>query len=193
MTAVVPNPPPVRSFGIRAGGVDDLPLVLGLFDSAIEWMVRNDLTDQWGSRRFSAAAHRVEMLAGRIEEGGLFLAESAGVPVGALVIGEALDYVPPADRPEVYVRGLVSPPVRGARGVGGRLLALAEQRAKSSGAQQVRVDCFAGNDGRLVAYYERQGFSRSDTFSIPRPEGNPWPGQVLVKAVVDSGERRYAR
>ena len=45
----------------------------------------------------------------------------------------------------------------------------------------LRVDCFAGGDGALVRYYEKQGFTRDVEFAVPRVNGSDWPGQVLVQ------------
>jgi hypothetical protein len=38
----------------------------------------------------------------------------------------------------------------------------------------MRVDCYAGGTGDLVRYYERNGFVRTETFTVKE-----WPGQVL--------------
>ena len=52
------------------------------------------------------------------------------------------------------------------------------ERASAEAAEQgialVRVDCYAGDDGRLVKYYESQGFTRTETFRV-----GEWPGQIL--------------
>ena len=42
---------------------------------------------------------------------------------------------------------------------------------------RVRVDCFAGNGGRLVAFYESCGFTPTERFTV----GESWVGQVLVR------------
>ena len=38
----------------------------------------------------------------------------------------------------------------------------------------LRVDCYTGDDPALVAWYERQGRTPTDTFTA-----GTWPGQVL--------------
>jgi hypothetical protein len=45
----------------------------------------------------------------------------------------------------------------------------------------LRVDCYAGDDGRLVAYYEANGFT--PTVSYTAGVNNDWPGQVLAMRV----------
>jgi hypothetical protein len=41
------------------------------------------------------------------------------------------------------------------------------------------VDCYAGDDGGLVRYYERHGFVRTETY-VGKDD---WPGQVLARRV----------
>jgi len=50
--------------------------------------------------------------------------------------------------------------------------------AREAGVGLIRVDCFAGGDGALVRYYEKQGFVRDVEFAVP-VNGSEWPGQVL--------------
>ncbi len=51
----------------------------------------------------------------------------------------------------------------------------------SADVKVVRLDCFAGNDGALIRYYESQGFTRDVSFSVSRENAPDWPGQVLVQ------------
>ncbi|MDR6867406.1 GNAT superfamily N-acetyltransferase [Microbacterium resistens] len=97
---------------------------------------------------------------------------------GALVLGEAMPYVPQADRPELYVRLLISSRDSRARGVGRRLLRFADSRARSAGIGRLRLDCYAGGTGALVRFYESCGYVRSEAFD---EEG--WPGQVLTRSL----------
>jgi hypothetical protein len=41
------------------------------------------------------------------------------------------------------------------------------------------VDCYAGGDRALVGYYERQGFTATESFEVPLKSGVVWPGQIL--------------
>jgi GNAT superfamily N-acetyltransferase len=102
-------------------------------------------------------------------------------PVGALVVGEANEYVPPATEPELYVNLLVTDRAHAGAGIGGRLLAHAAGLASGRGLGLLRVDCYAGGDGALVRWYEGQGFTATDPFTVERPGRAPWPGQVLVR------------
>jgi GNAT superfamily N-acetyltransferase len=82
--------------------------------------------------------------------------------------------VQPASEPELYVHLLLADPARRGAGVGAQLLEHAREEAFERGIELLRVDCWAGGDGRLIAYYEAQGFTRTATF-----DADGWPGQVL--------------
>ena len=47
------------------------------------------------------------------------------------------------------------------------------KETRTAGLHLLRVDCWAGAPG-LVAWYERQGFKRSGTFTV-----REWHGQVF--------------
>ncbi|WP_189239472.1 GNAT family N-acetyltransferase [Planomonospora parontospora] len=159
---------------IRDGGPDDVRAVLGMFDSAVAWLTAQGRTGQWGSEPFSTDPARVA----RVEEwaagGGMRIAEVDGEPAGCLVVGAALPYITPAPEPELYVRCLVVDRRFPGRGVGAALLERARAEAAERGIPLVRVDCYAGDDGRLVKYYESQGFTRTEPFTV-----GEWPGQLL--------------
>lgn len=108
----------------------------------------------------------------------LYLAVSADIVVGAVAVGTAPDYVPPAAEPELYVRLLVTDRACAGRGTGRRLLEHARTVAATAGVDLVRVDCYAGPDRALIRYYENEGFTATEAFDVDRPSGS-WPGQVL--------------
>jgi hypothetical protein len=55
------------------------------------------------------------------------------------------------------------------------LIGHAAQLARAAGAEQLRVDCWAGVP-ELPAAYERLGFSRTGSFDV-----DGWPGAILVR------------
>jgi GNAT superfamily N-acetyltransferase len=162
------------ALSVRSGGPDDLEVLLALFDEAVAWMVARGQPEQWGSRPWSAQPQRVERVRGLTRQE-LWIAEWDGEPVGALALGpDAPAYVPPVREAETYVHLLISSRRAAGLGVGSALLDLARERARDSGRALLRVDCWAGAQGRLVAYYARNGFTPTDTFTV-----GDWPGQVL--------------
>ncbi|MFC8720720.1 GNAT family N-acetyltransferase [Kitasatospora sp. NPDC057198] len=103
----------------------------------------------------------------------------APAPLGICVLADrAPDHLPPAGEPELFVRWLVTDPAHRGAGVGAALVAEARRRARAQGIGLLRVDCYAGGDGRLVAQYERLGFTRTAAFTEDRLTG-PWPGRLL--------------
>jgi ribosomal protein S18 acetylase RimI-like enzyme len=158
---------------VRAGGPADAATVLALFDEAVAWLVARGQTGQWGSTPFSQIDARVAAAAEWAASGGLRIAEDAGEPVGAMVLGARPEHVSPAPAPERYITALVTSRAHAGQGIGAELVRRAIKETRSAGLKLVRVDCWAGAPA-LVAWYERQGFRRSGTFTVHR-----WHGQVL--------------
>ncbi|MEV0972188.1 GNAT family N-acetyltransferase [Microtetraspora glauca] len=159
---------------IRKGGPADVQAVLGMFDSAVAWLTERGRTGQWGSEPFSTDPARIESVSRQAGEGGMRIAEVGGEPAGCIVVGAAMPYVPSPVEPELYVQSLVIDKRFAGQGVGAALLGWAREEAAGRGVGVLRVDCYAGDDGNLVKYYERMGFSRTLAFKV-----GEWPGQIL--------------
>jgi GNAT superfamily N-acetyltransferase len=87
-------------------------------------------------------------------------------PVGAIALGEAPDYAPPAPEPELYIQGFVTDRRYRGQGIGDALLTHARAEAIRSGVHLLRVDCWAGGDQALVRYYERAGFTAAQRITV---------------------------
>ncbi|MFG2820727.1 GNAT family N-acetyltransferase [Kitasatospora sp. NPDC048365] len=163
---------------IRTAGPDSADDVLALLDAAVRWLAARGRTGQWGEQPWSTRPGAAERIRGYARDHLLRIAEDEhGRTVGACVLTtDAPDGVPPADRPELYIRWLVTD--REHRGLGAVLVADALDRARERGRHLLRVDCYAGDDGALVTQYERLGFTRTISFTEDRAAG-PWPCQVL--------------
>jgi GNAT superfamily N-acetyltransferase len=164
-------------FEIRRGDEDDLSWLLSLFDEAVAWMVARGQAGQWGSRPFSRTPRRIARVGGLVDSGGLRVAERDGEPVAALVVGIAPLYVPPSDRPELYINLLISSRRHVGSGIGAALVQHAVAEARERDAWQLRVDCWAGAP-TLVRWYCDQGFEPSGTFDV-----DGWPGQIFAMAL----------
>lgn len=152
---------------------------MALGDEAVSWMVSRGNTEQWGSRPWSETPARLERVRSILAEGDLWAAELDGEVVGVLIVSDQPDpHIPPADEPEVYVRLLLSSRRHAGMKIGSQLLDKAVEVARERGVSLVRVDCFRGEDGELVGYYERNGFEKSGTFMVKE-----WPGQVLSRRI----------
>jgi ribosomal protein S18 acetylase RimI-like enzyme len=163
---------------VRPGGLDDVPAVLALLDGATRWLVERGRTGQWGTEPHSANPRRLATLRSWAPLGHLHLAEIEGRCAGALVVGAAPEYVPAAGGPELYVNLLVTAREHAGLGLGGLLLDHARALAVRRGLPLLRVDCYAGDDRALVRWYERQGFTPTEPFTV-----GSWPGQVLEQRI----------
>lgn len=192
--------------------MDAVQAVLHLLDTAVQWLVSLDRTGQWGAVPFSENPQRAEQLREFATTGhGLWLAikvantmpilpqnrisntepqtmnrEAPGVIVGALTIGERMPYVTPVSEPELYVRLLVTDRQYAGNQIGKRLLDHARDLASKAGVSLLRVYCYAGGDGKLIQYYESQGFKRFESLNT---EGE-WPCQVLAQRLDEMKEGR---
>ncbi|MDI3424149.1 GNAT family N-acetyltransferase [Streptomyces sp. B-S-A12] len=166
---------------IRKGRAEDIPAILALLDSAAARLVTAGRTTQWGTQPLSTRAGVVRRVHEYVAEGTPWLAEIDSTPAGTLILtsgpgsgsGSA---IAPAAEPEQYVHWLATGSRFTGRGVGAALLAHAAAETRAQGLGLLRVDCYAGGDGRLVAYYESQGFTRTETY-----ENDGWRGQVLER------------
>ncbi|QOV37567.1 GNAT family N-acetyltransferase [Streptomyces ferrugineus] len=168
---------------IRDGGPDDLPVILGMLDSCVEWLVAQGRPGQWGTKPLSQRPTTAESVTRHMDEGHAFIAEVDGVPAATLTLtdspGAYLAHLPPPGEPERYIHWLASDRRFKGYGVGGALLAHAAEVTRQAGVSLLRVDCYAGDDGKLVRYYESHGFVRTETYTGK----DDWPGQVLARRV----------
>ncbi|MCP1292783.1 GNAT family N-acetyltransferase [Chromobacterium sp. S0633] len=162
---------------IRRASAADAPAVLKIFDEIIAWFVAMGNAEQWGSEPWSSQPRQVERVVEACSLPGAWVAEEEGGAVLAvLVLGEAMPYAPAATEPEIYVRLLVASRRSGARGVGRRLMAFADEQARLAGVKRLRVDCYGGGTGALARFYESCGYERIAAFDV-----DGWPCQLLER------------
>jgi GNAT superfamily N-acetyltransferase len=163
---------------IREGAGTDAPAIFSIWDRAIAWLVARDQAMQWGTEPASEQPRYREFVQKWVTHPkGLRIAELDGKAAGVSVIVDTHpDYVPAIERRETYLLFLVSDRDHAGKGVGSELVKRAVEDARDAGSELLRVDCWAGAPG-LVAWYERQGFVRSTTFTVDSHGG--WRGQVL--------------
>uniref|UniRef100_A0AAU2JID1 GNAT family N-acetyltransferase n=1 Tax=Streptomyces sp. NBC_00049 TaxID=2903617 RepID=A0AAU2JID1_9ACTN len=166
---------------IRPGSLADVPVALDMLDAAVAWMNDRGNTEQWGTVPYSQKPGGVERVERYMTENAPYIAELDGTPVGVLVLDSGPSPqlpVPPVGEPELYVRLLVSDRRYPGLGIGTALLARAAEETRRAGVKLLRVDCWAGGGGELVAFYERAGFTPTDRFL-----SGDWPGQVLARRI----------
>ncbi|WP_410809453.1 GNAT family N-acetyltransferase [Micromonospora sp. 067-2] len=170
-----------RGVRIRRGGPADAAAVLSMLDSAVIWMIDRGNTEQWGTTLFSEKPGGAERVDRYMTENVPYIAELDGTPAAALVLDSGPSPQAPiarAEEPERYVRLLVSDRRFAGHNLGSALLAHAAEETRRAGVRLLRVDCWAGGGGELVAFYERHGFTSTETFLA-----GSWPGQVLAQRV----------
>jgi GNAT superfamily N-acetyltransferase len=160
---------------IRRGTDADFTETMRLMDEAIAWLAGQGRTGQWGSDPWSTN----ERIAGRLREewdgNDPWVAEIDGRVVGAMLLGSGpLPYIDPIEEPEVYLHLLVTDRSRKGSGIGAALVAKAKEEAAARGVDLIRVDCYGGDDRKLVSAYERMGFTPIRDFKV-----GEWPGQLL--------------
>ncbi|MDR6867500.1 GNAT superfamily N-acetyltransferase [Microbacterium resistens] len=164
---------------IRRAGDEDVPAILALFDEVIAWFVSIGNEGQWGAEPWSTQQRRIDQVTELCALPEAWVAEHPGLGVcGVLVLGEAMDYVPPASGPEAYVRLLIASREPRARGIGRHLMGVADDRARALGVDRLRVDCYGGGSGALIRFYESCGYERISVFDVAG-----WPGQLLGRTL----------
>ncbi|OKI96562.1 GCN5 family acetyltransferase [Streptomyces sp. CB02058] len=166
---------------IRPGRPSDAPAILDMLDAAVAWMNARGNTQQWGTVPYSKTSGGAERVERYTTVNSPYVAELDGVPAGAVVLDTGPSPQMPiatAGEPERYVRLLISDRRHAGLGIGAALLAHAVEETRRAGVGLLRVDCWAGGGGELVAYYERNGFTPTDSFL-----SGTWPGQVLARRV----------
>lgn len=162
-----------------------------LYSSNSKWLRKNGGTGQWGTEKASEQPRRIGEAQRFIASGGTWLAYDRVSPAGiedpsaatqervlgaVTVTDKASYYVSPATEPELFINFLITDPAHGAgRRVGDLLVGKAKELASEEGVKVIRVDCYNGPDGKLVQWYEKQGFQKVETFVVKE-----WPGQLLM-------------
>ena len=148
---------------IAPATTEDLPTVLAILDEAATWLHSIGITEQWPSS-LSASPEWVASYESFIAQGRVFLGRVDGRPAGSYI----LDGPPHRDGTErVWPEGsdaalnLYQLAVRreyAGMGLATRMLDWALEHARDSGLQELRLDCWAGNE-RLKRYYADAGFT----------------------------------
>jgi len=167
---------------IRRGTIGDFDIILGLMDEAVAWLVEQGRTGQWGSEPISSLTPSVEFMRREVESNDLWIAELDGDPVGAMLLGEApTRYVEPVEERELFLHLLVTSRRVIGQGVGQALVDRAIEVARERGIDLIRVDCYGGDDRKLVRAYERLGFTPTHVVMV-----GEWPAQVSEMRVSGS-------
>jgi GNAT superfamily N-acetyltransferase len=167
---------------VRPGTIEDFDFVIALMDEAVAWLAGQGRTGQWGSEPISTLTPSVEFLRREVESNDLWIAEIDGRSVGAMLLGEVpTQYVEPVEERELFLHLLVTSRRVIGQGVGRALVDRAIEVARERGIDLIRVDCYGGDDRKLVTAYERLGFTPTHVVMVKE-----WPAQVLEMRVSGS-------
>jgi GNAT superfamily N-acetyltransferase len=151
----------------RAGSTEDADAVLAMFDANVAWLVERGRSSQWGSEPWSTNPKLVEFVGELLSHGVVTIAEMEGEVAGVSTVADyPMPYVPAADEPERYLKLLMTSPKHRGQKIGHRLIELARELTVSEGINLLRVDCWAGGDRRLVAYYTSEGFAPTQEIEV---------------------------
>ena len=173
---------------IRIAEPADAAPVLHMFDGIMQWLVAQGRTGQWGTTPWSEQPSLVENVEQRIKRREMHLAvdRASGASQDEILgiisfADKCSDYVSPPPEPELFINLLGTSRAAKGRDVGGVLLDEARAETRRRGLRLLRVDCYAGDDGKLRDWYVSQGFTAVEPFTVRR-EGKPdWPGMLLAQ------------
>jgi protein-tyrosine phosphatase len=136
---------------VHRAGPEDVDEVVGILSEAARWLAARGIS-QWPD---PFPRDRVAALAA---QGDFHLARLDGEAAGTLALVWS-DPIFWGERPDDagYVHALAVRRACVGRGLGGPLLAWAEEQVAGTGRRYLRLDCRAEN-GELRRYYERHGF-----------------------------------
>jgi GNAT superfamily N-acetyltransferase len=162
---------------IRDGRPADKAVILRMWDDAVSWTVDRGQAMQWGSEPISTQSRHRDLVQSWVMGTGLRIAAINGEGVGAsVIVQQPPEHIPPVPVSETYLLLLLSDRRRAGLGIGADLVDRAAADARAAGSDLLRVDCWADAPS-LVAWYERQGFVKSTTFTVDVRGG--WHGQVF--------------
>ncbi|MGP4099037.1 GNAT family N-acetyltransferase [Nonomuraea sp. KM90] len=169
---------------------EDVPALLALMDSVLDWLVARGRTQQWGTTPFS----RIPGFPGRVADwtaqGAITLAQRGEACVGLLALGPtAPPRVPAGLVPDgaIFIHTVMSDRGPEGRGVGATLLEEAEHRARTYGSPALALDHWAGSP-ELDRFYEGRGYVKVGAYE-DKQEGGAVRTTVRVHRLTPSADR----
>lgn len=88
----------------------------------------------------------------------------------------------------VYLEALITDYRAGKwrKGAGAALIEFSKGYCREKGKRILYGDSYSGNDGKLVKYYEGQGFHVVDYFVAVKPDGSTWPGAFFGAEITEA-------
>ncbi len=157
---------------MRRASADEAAVILELRAAAQRWLTGRGI-EQWLPGEISVADVQQQAAAGEWHVAGDDHAIHAALRV---LTSDWMWAGHEAQRPAVYVHGLVIDRAQAGRGLGARLLDWAAAQGRSAGAEVLRLDCMEANPG-LRQYYAGLGFRQVGRLDFD----GPWHSAVLLE------------
>jgi GNAT superfamily N-acetyltransferase len=165
---------PQRPLTIKPATLQEIDTVLSILDEVSDWLMSRGI-DQWHPGTFDPIR-----TGQRIEDGEVYLARIAHVPVATLTLQWDDRLVWGETHSDArYVHRLAVRRAYGGKGVGRTLLKWAEEETVRSGREFLRLDCMKENDA-LHSYYTAAGFTYVRDVS-----GKSWSASLFEKRVME--------
>src|SRR4051812_14778406 len=146
---------------------DDLTAVLGVLDDAAAWLQSIGVTKQWPAS-FSGDATWLKRFERWVRDGKVYIArDDDGAAVGCFRLMLSDDHIWPLEPVKaLYLHSLAVTRLSAGQGIARQLLEFALEVAGAKAVDELRLDCWAGND-RLRRYYTDAGFEFRGEARIP--------------------------
>ncbi|MFB7263896.1 GNAT family N-acetyltransferase [Streptomyces nojiriensis] len=169
---------------VAEGSPDDLRDFLAMFHDHSSWLVPVQYVNLLEALEWEEPPPIVKQVLRHIRAGQARICRDllTRITGGSVLTGEAPEFAPPVEEPELYLHFLVTR-VRFRQFSMAALVADARVEAARRGARLLRTHCWIGGDGRMLREYEELGFTATLEFEELRSDGSLWPGRMLQARV----------
>ncbi|MFF4457808.1 GNAT family N-acetyltransferase [Streptomyces goshikiensis] len=169
---------------VTAGGPGEVGDFVAMLHDHSSWLVPVQYVSLYETLEWENPSPIVKQVLGHARAGEIRVCRDllTRITGGSVLTGEAPEFAPSAEEPELYLHFLVTR-VRFRQLSMAALVADARAEAAWRGVRLLRTHCWTGEDGRFVREYEELGFTATLEFEELRSDGSFWRGQVLQTRV----------
>ena len=164
-----------QSIQLRVATAADLPALLKLMDSVLDWLVARRRTQQWGDVPFSQIPGFPDRVADWVAQGVITLAERGTDCLGLLAIAPVVPPRIPAGlvpARAMFVHTVMTERGPRGQGIGFLLMQEAERQARAASAPALALDHWAGSD-ELHRIYRKHGYTTVGEYDDGRQADAP--------------------
>lgn len=164
---------------IRLARSSDIPSILAITKACAKHMISNGIF-QWNENYPSTEAFEKD-----VKRDELYVLTQTDLPIACIVIStymdkeyESINWLNPNGL-NIYIHRLAVHPNFQKQGFARKLMAFAEQLARSKGFKSVRLDTFSQNI-RNQRFYEQRGYKRLGDIYFPKQSDHPFHCYELI-------------